>query len=675
MTIFSARMTQCFVATLLGAYSVGCHAQESATKQPTQRLIVDMRAIPENSRAKVVEALVAMHGLDNWQQVTVDSTNNKTLEHIVNNQFRFYRKDFPETTDKLLELIRKRNSIREDEAITPGQTVLVPSLPKRPLETGGKSDLLQLHDFSSGRTTLISGAHQAPKADSREGNGWLFEVTPEERTRFVTTLGEETAKAVLGKYVDFTVGRQVIDVIAPPMNVRDVRDRGSPPLPRIPVFGVIGQRNPGVVGQASAAAEAIVSETAVASLTTLAPDGKLAQVTPLPAYTWDRAKAGKYYVLDYFRPRSSDYCPHGQVVLDRIRSTLERFDAGHLFDHIVPIEVDFYGDKEAAAARMRQILRERQPGPVLMANRESTIVQLLKEIPADPTSVPGAYLETLLSWLVWNGDTVVVSSSFWTRWDGFDFFPSDYFRDSKVVLLTAVLDEPGEVEKVTTYEPIRTYRDHRHEYGVALIGGDKNPGVLFGMHSEAGDAVHTVEDVVVQGITGACNGKEFEGTSFSTPIVGTYLFLAVRKWKDGDRVTAKEARRRLLLSSDINHSYVKKIASAGKPNVQKLLRDSGAWAETSSGQTQRVDGAINVSYVEYEASEIAGVVERKYFSRAFGGFSGLKIVKDAVYMFSEARQVWEKIEIRGLVFKPEGASGLTLTLNDFIKQYREVVIQ
>jgi len=643
-----------------------------------------MQAIPETARAQVIIALAKLLDFSGWRSVTIDVDKNKSLEDVVNNQFRFYRKDYPQTTEKLIGMIRNANGITDDRILVPGTPIRVPSLPKRPLALGATSSQLQQHDLSSDQTRLVSAAGKARNEDAREGNGWTFDITQEQRDRFISELGPATAQSVLGRFVDFLPIKQFVNVTAPPAKVTVDKEPASNVAPTLQVRPIANLGTASISGHDIALHMSSPPQAPQQQSHTVQYQHALAFASPAPAPApppiaqipvWQAGNVGKYYVLDFFKRKlSGDNCSHGQLVLDQIRATLERYGAGSLFSKVEGLDIDFYAHPNESAQQMRKILKDRQPSEVLMKRTEAEIESILKTPAVDQQAVPTLYLQNILSSLVRAPDTALISSSFWVRIDGYEMFPYDYLPNSRIPLLSAVLDTSSAIEDETSLEPIRSYRDKRRDYGVALIGGLKDPSTYFGMFSRDGDGVTAIEDVIVKGTTGDCKNRSSEGTSFSTPIVGTYLLLAYSRWGDGATISAKEARRRLLLSSDVNAAYVSKVASAGRPNLTKMLRDPGAWAERLNGDLEPIGDAINVSYIDYQTPD-SDVNLRKPFSRSKSGFSGLKVVDNVIYIFSDDWNVWTRTNVTQFVFKPKGANAAALDLNEFVKQYREIVIQ
>ena len=105
-------------------------------------------------------------------------------------------------------------------------------------------------------------------------------------------------------------------------------------------------------------------------------------------------------------------------------------------------------------------------------------------------------------------------------------------------------------------------------------------------------------------------------------------------------IDAKEARLRLLLSSDVIPSYVGSYASAGSPVVDRLFRKSGAFAVKTDGTTESVTATANSS-LSYSDGQINPTI---YFGR--GGspyFCGLQVIENRVFIFTTSDMRWKEV--------------------------------
>jgi hypothetical protein len=137
-------------------------------------------------------------------------------------------------------------------------------------------------------------------------------------------------------------------------------------------------------------------------------------------------------------------------------------------------------------------------------------------------------------------------------------------------------------------------------------------------------------------------------------------------------ISAKEAKLRLLLASDLNPAYVKGYASGGIPRLEKLLRPNSAFAETIDGTV--TDISLSASFIEVRG-EAEGTLDRFNFQRGTKGFCGIQIVDSRVFIFREAVMKWEEVEVMTFSFAiRENGIVRPLSLDVFKSQYKEIVV-
>jgi hypothetical protein len=383
---------------------------------------------------------------------------------------------------------------------------------------------------------------------------------------------------------------------------------------------------------------------------------------------------GKLYILDFFKPAGTQDCTHGDMVFDVAKQTLEGYGAGQLVGNIKPIQIDFFENKDDASAIIREYISSFASEKIqknLTAALDNLRAQ--KKPKPDKKYVPLLYLQALYQTLTSKPDTAVVTSSFFIHFDGYRVIPIEYRPDSKVQLLSAVMDDSGTKVEDALTEPQKSFYDARRDLGVILVGAEKEPGTPYGMISQAGDGVTALARGAGWGGANSCITPKKIGTSYSTPSVAVQMFLARAFWTaNGMDISAKEAKVRLLLSSDLNPSYVQNYASGGIPRLEKLLRPNGAFAEAADGAI--TDVSLSDSFIDVKATS-GNIPDRFNFQRGTKGFCGIQVADGRVFIFREAAMRWEEVEVVSFSFTVrENGAARPLSLEEFRSRYKEMVV-
>jgi hypothetical protein len=163
------------------------------------------------------------------------------------------------------------------------------------------------------------------------------------------------------------------------------------------------------------------------------------------------------------------------------------------------------------------------------------------------------------------------------------------------------------------------------------------------MRSKAGDGVTVIGHGAGWSAPAGCTPQI--GTSLATPEIGAKLFLARGYWKHNNvTVSAREAKVRLLLASDVQEAYVGSYASAGVPALHKLLRISPAFVEYPAGEVRDL-AAVPAGYIDIDQP---GGAARLRFGRGQGQLRGLAVRGNNVYVLHETQPVWRRVAVLGV---------------------------
>lgn len=601
-------------------------------------LIVDPRTMTEDERAQVLPNLAQLLDVNDWETITVEPDDNLYL--IINRKYRWYDRLYRKTAKALAELIRIVNNLPAIEKLRSGQKLRVPRLPQRPLRDGADADSTQVLEMRANllyRTgleelSLEKENRPTPTVNLRAAATWTIFAPAEKLGLFLGRTPKAILKTTIGRtiYIGATTETAVLNLAvagtcsSPVLSFRESQETTS----------------------------------------------TLANLVPSPD--------AKYYLLDFYSGIDSRECPHGKLVLEAARLALEGYGARAFEVSLVPVEVDFYANKDAARAVMNRYVKGFTED--VRKNLEEIVKRLMgwERDRNYPLAQPLFYLQALYADLSARSDVAVVSASFWTRFDGFVWLPPDYSTDSEVVLLNAVLNEEDylqvEDSSASRIEPIRSFWDRRKDYGVALVGAERSPGVAVGMRSRDGDGVAFLDRGYSLGPPESCLGKR-GGASFATPRIGTLFLLARVFWKaNGMRITATEAKVRMLLASEVVPAYIGQYASAGIPRLERVLRKDGAFAVDLSGKMHDVT-IKGESFLEVTPPNGAAPDQLR-FRRGSIGFSGMQVAGGQLYIFREAALKWEKATLATIhLVVVEGGMETTLdSIDQFTLKFKEVAI-
>jgi hypothetical protein len=604
-------------------------------------VLLDVGSLTDGEIAEVMKLLAATTSRDSWQNVTVQPGDS--LFGIVNQQYRFSDRAFPLTAKSLADVIASENGL--STVLPEGRELRIPVLPVRPFGRGARSDLAQVFFAQEGMlataTPNVNSVLDLSSTFTQAGEP--VEQSPEKRDGLTWAL----------------------------------KDLPEPALRTLAAMSVRGGRRPGYVGPTDAAT-ALLTNVGTAPVTSQPswpePTESVRQlVAQIPA-----AQRRKYYILDNFAGRSQGPCTHGAMVLQVARDTLTQFGASSEFiASVAPVELDFY----ANVADSRKIVEAYAHEFTQNIERQllAILTLLIQREPAsrETLTVPALYVAALYHGYLESPDTDMISTSYYTFYDGFSWLPLEYTAESPLSLLTAVLNDDGSFVENSVYRkrvPLREFYDRRNELGVFLVGAEESPGKPFGMYSQNGDGVTLVGRGAGWGTSGSCLAKE-RGTSFATPNVAAQLLLARAFWRWKELpVSSLDLKLRALLATDLETAYVGRYAAAGRLNLEKLLQTKGMVAHRQSGEVVQVE-SLTPARIWYRRD---GLERRVTLNWGDDGTDvlGVYVVQQTAYILQKFRPMWTKIDATRVDMRlRDGTHEHTITtVQELESLYRELFV-
>jgi hypothetical protein len=600
-------------------------------KSPTHQrysptVILDPNRIKDRDLSSVVVAL-GRAKRNRWHRIRI----HKSLLWTLSREFSFADGGpFPRTAKALENEVTTANAIPDPDNVSEGLQIDVPPLPSRPMSRGADPKFTQRVPTDSSYADLLSikaatanptQAQPAPaKAVLRSGATWWIALSKEEAQRFRQEIPRDVMKKLANEKLIY---------VGPTTEMVEIGPRAD-------------------LCTAALSPPAFTANTAFPALSNL-----------------NSADAGKLVIFDRFNLEPNGACSHGIVVESVARNILQQY-APQLTNNIERAEVDFFLDVAKSGKTMDSYISTFPIDNVRRAlQANASVLEQLHRDPTNPLVVPLFYIQALLSFYLADPATQIVSSSVWFRKDGFELLPRDFDFSGSAMLTAAVSDAPQAVEE-DVEEPIVSFYN-RKDFRTLLVGAYGSDGKPFGGFSNTGTGVCCIDAGEVS--IGQCAVR---GTSFATPVVATYLFLARAFWRSsGAPVTPKEAVLRLLLSSNLHPEWVGGgYASAGPPQLPLLLT-------TARQYLVRKDFSIS-QYALSSATTLFVKEQGAHFKHqvvlACGGdeeVCGLKVVNGSAFVFRLTKGRWERLQ--EIEMKLQFADGTTVsTIQQFQSLYEGI---
>lgn len=584
-------------------------------------VIVDPKLLSDEQKSHVIRALERAKMPSASRVIKVKE--GQTLSHIVDDRYRYDARNYPKTTNKLIEVLAEVNNVPDPNRIRVGQKISLPDFPVRPL-TQARSDSLQ---YLSGLTNSMSVTRLA-KIEKIGRIHQFVDDKPENAATWALRLSAEQLKMF-----NDSVGSDVLS------------NRGV-------YEGAPNQ----------------LYTLNVPKITSALPDTqKLPTQQTIDFAGIKSSDAPKMYLLDFFAGTANNPCPHGAKVYDVVSQALEVYGGKHLINNVIRKDLDFFANSKELKRFVDKYIDSISDGSTRLALRKS--IEAIIDSPSgkEAYAVPSLYLQALFADIMQDPSPAIISSSFWTRTDAFRLLPSSYSRDSNINIFSAVSDNEKFVEKIEREEPVKTFRDLRRDYPVSLVVGADGVGSLIGMQSMNGDGIAAMGQSSGWGSENSCIKPADMGTSFSTPSVAATAFLARAFWKHaGKNVSANDLKVRLMLATNLKPQYVGLVASAGEPLLQRLLPLSGGYAVKRDGTV------LEIENMQGSVSLAGGtVLPVKRDERAF---SGIQFVDGNAYGFVQSEMKWSKLEgVAGHISFRFAGGAFDDELSVFVNQYSALV--
>ncbi|WP_316814479.1 hypothetical protein [Pedobacter nyackensis] len=397
---------------------------------------------------------------------------------------------------------------------------------------------------------------------------------------------------------------------------------------------------------------------------------------------------GKYYVFDYFPSKTG----HGKKVLDVINTRFRQYGLDTNNRGIIPIPINYFQNFESSInliERYYNISKSTYTNPAIEDLPGVSLIKFLKQFKREQYKdcekcIPEGYLDVLFKYF-YRLRPDIISSSFYITAQR-DISPI-YSRKTNTSLLTAVLNEPGEIEslleleqgtkeRIAPKQPLYSYINNYPTVPVITVGNRVSPGKFKGWHSRNGNRITVLGQGVGWGDSLTTIKPEEIGTSFATPDVATKLYIAKAFWRhSGMSMTAYESRIRLILSSDLDSLFIGKFASAGIVNMKKLLQISSGYLEDKNGQIIPIKfepGIIEFNGVEKTALRRNG--EKN--GNPYNGICGITVIGSKFYAFSEETLCWRPIDIDSIKINLWINDKLIpiVDKNDFKNNFKQLVL-
>lgn len=589
-------------------------------------LMINMNGLEDSERALILKSLSSITDSSKW--ATRRIVNGDNLYKIIDQEYDYYIKDYPASTDTLLTIIKRYNKLTSD-ILKINQKIILPNIPKRPHSRGANYDLAQFRDIVNSTSSVISTT-AILIGDSLIASNNIHDEQEAGITIYANLSKDE---------VDL-VHKLLPDSILSKLMYKQIYLGATTEMIELKVNSSIDGIEQNM--------ESILNN--------------IEQVSEI-----DINKAGNFYILDFFEP-DGDNCAHGQTVHNVVIKALQENNASNLSGKIIDVELDFFANKQKALKICEDYLNNM--GEPIRNNLNKTI-KYLKNLnrPEKKAQIPLFYLQALYYTYLSDKNSCVISSSFQALGDGFRILPYNYFEESEVNVLTAVVDDNIFIEDSPQLEPSASFYEVSNKKGVILVGAQKSNGVFSGMSSSTGSGV----SCLAIGNTIDCKNKTIFGTSFATPYIGTQLLIAKAFWKSkGLNIDAIEARTRLILSADLNPLYVGRFASGGIPNLKKLMMTKGVFGVNLEGKVINLELlGENTAIIKNEEGSLQSLT----FTRGKLGFCGLYNVGNDYYLFSESKMMWEKVDLQSInIVIKYGEVQKTIDLTNFKDNFSQIFI-
>lgn len=392
----------------------------------------------------------------------------------------------------------------------------------------------------------------------------------------------------------------------------------------------------------------------------------------------------EFIVMDFFNENNSN-CNHGNSVLKVLNTIFTSLESTQFLDKIVKMPLDFYGDNRNTALKYIQKLYDFKgvETPKEIQKRTLALLKAVKRNGCVKNCVPQEFVYNLLRLSVLHRPDIINMSFAYLSQDS----PFGNYYDqtgTDISFFAAVTNESGLVENQIDnigvdgerYEPMGSIGNSNFlRTGSILVGGYNLNGELLSVHSRSGERIGSIG-------LGNWVGNEScsPGSSFASPQIAAYYWILKSYYRSIKyNVDKNEVMTRLLLCSNIEPAYIGKYASAGTPNLNKMLTGRRGFV-TIDGKNFPLLKISNNSHIKVLTSDDKESI--LYLGRfkdpSTANFVGIQLKNNKNFIFKKKK--WDEISNSNILSVDLNLSyddnGNVKTLNiDSFEKFRDYKIE
>jgi hypothetical protein len=397
----------------------------------------------------------------------------------------------------------------------------------------------------------------------------------------------------------------------------------------------------------------------------------------------------EFYIFDVFK--TNEKCTHGNMVEQVVKETLAHYKLDSIFSKVKTAPINYFSNKKYGDSIYR-VYERKNDFDSEQTNHSGNDSVIYVNNPNDSLlnndeKTPELYLNALVTCIsdstpdiITNSYTVDCSSPTLTPSDNgiTNYFAAALNDDRTIEEAYKIKHETGSL--FLFREPFFSYIGCKQDIGTIIVGNQVSNNVFKGMCSTDGLNVNVLGKGRGWGYPkyDECfSSTEVGGTSFATPQVATKLFIAKAYWRKNDlSITSLDARRRLLLASELNPVFVNKFSSGGCVNINKLLQIKSGFLVSNNNIVTPID-SIKDAFISYSDLGDSYLSDVDFTPDDPLKLSGLYISNGRVFIFPNTKGQEKWLEIHSLknftLAYYENNSFKFLDLKDFISTYKEFV--
>lgn len=579
------------------------------------KLYIDPDKLTEEEKAIFIKALSDFSlKKEVFDQVKIEPFQN--VSSIIKRKYNIIETINYEAASILKKTVKKLNDLNENYLVFQGDSLSVPIIPNNP-KRGNSKSFTQVYDFVDNKS-FISPTNSLINYDNRivsqniqqtEAGLWMYNLSKKDMQSILDSIPVEMQKKLYGEaFVTINKEPEFVEIYFPSSFETDSINADSKTISQ-PL------------------------------------NRKLSDIRSI--------NFGTYYILDFF---DGNNCTHGKKVLSVISQRLKEYGLDSLKINIVPIPINYFQNQDSAIIFLKRYYSSDRLSKLTKIEGEATISALKKikdkNLKNCEICTPEIFIDACMKYYYGKMPDIISTSFYFTTYR--DIMPN--FVNSPTNLITACLDEPGrKIEDLQDREstsngssngaiqPLYSSWLNYARVGSIIVGCQIAEGKFYGMYSSDGNGITTLGRGIGWGSNQDCLNPAEKGTSYATPDVAIKLLIAKAYWRSKEFMpSAIEARTRLLLCTDIDSVFVGKFASAGQPNLYKLL-------VLSNGYTESTDG--NISECNISGSIEFDQNSKLPFQRGINGISGLSFLGEKTYGFFETSLSWKLLDIKNVSIK------------------------